>query len=390
MKSNLLFQYQNHTYTLLHPFLINGVEVSESICGNGEPFRYGRVASSKLTFKVYTDYLPGQTYLDVIRNCDYFRWACQMMNEDHYTVRDIYYVDNIDIHGNVATITAYNIINQLEVSAYAFIQSYASATQGITIANFLNALMDWWKNNYPIKGDVRLLYITDGTVPYQYIYPQKMDLSNVEDITVREVLSYALELMNAYVISRNNDLYVKTLNYRSTPITVDKTKYVSADLGYQPIPKPNCFVWGSSDGMGLTYISFIQADGTDVEIRNYDQSTRVFEQTENGYIRRQIYYLEANPFVDYAANKASSYRMTHLADMLVHDAPDYYAGEVVLLNDFGWDIGYQLLVDGKLMYIMEKTITPSGVVFRSNGSMDRNFQENRKGWVILVFKQPQS
>jgi hypothetical protein len=68
--------------------------------------------------------------------------------------------------------------------------------------------------------------------------------------------------------------------------------------------------------------------------------------------------------------------------------PDYYAGEVVLLNDYGWDIGDKMVVDNKTMFIMSKTIQPSGVVFSSTGSMDRNFQESRRGgYLILKYNQ---
>lgn len=387
MVSRLMIKVGNRTYIMTHQHLINGVTVNETINGDGNPFRFGKVSSAKLTFQFNIDLFD----IELVANSDYIVWVCKMMNESSLTVRDMFYVYDIEVHNKIATVTAYNWANKLEVSAYDFLSSF-STTGGVTIASFLTSLTTWWKNTYHIPMNPTVQYSGLLTnIQNQKVYPELIDLNDIQDITVRQLFEYCAEIMNAFVISRGSlagvKLIFKGLDLNSTTNIVDNTKYVSTDLGYWAIPGTNAFLWGSADGMGESFVLFLVQGSQYASYNIYDQSTRQINYTVPSYIKRQIYYLEANPLVNYSAATYGNYAVGLLANQIVK-APDYYAGEVVLLNDFGWDLGDKLIVDGKPIFIMEKTIQPSGVIFKSTGSMDRNFQETRRGgYIILNFKE---
>lgn len=383
MVSVLMIKVGNRNYTMTHQHLITGVTVNETINGDGNPFRFGQVSSAKLTFKFNIDLFD----VDLIANSDYIIWMCKMMNESALQPRDMFQVYDIEVHNKVATVTAYNFANRLEVSAYDFLNTY-STTGGVAISSFLTSLVNWWRTTYHIPLTMSIQYrLSISGLVQQKIYPELIDLNDIQDITVRQLFEYCAEIMNAFVICRRNVFIFKTLDLTSTSNIVDNTKYVSTDLGYWAIPGTNAFLWGSADGMGESYVLYkIQGDQY-AEYTIFDQSTRQINYTVPSYIKRQIYYLEANPLVNYSAATYSNYKVGALADQIVK-APDYYAGQVVLLNDFGWEMGDKLIVDGKPIFIMEKTIQPSGVIFKSTGSMDRNFQETRRGgYIILNFKE---
>lgn len=384
MVSVLMIKMGNRTYTMNHQHLITGVTVSQTINSDGNPFRFGKVSSAKLVFQFNIDLFDVET----VAKSDYIVWVCKMMNENSLTVRNMFYVYDIEIHGKIAKVTAYDWANKLEVSAFDFLDTF-STTGGVTISSFLTSLLTWWKNTYHIPLNQSIQYSGLLTnIQNQKVFPEMIDLATTDDITVRQLFEYCAEIMNAFVISRGTPAGIqfifKGLQLNDTGQVVDNTMYVSTDLGYWSIPGTNCFVWGSADSSGMRYVLYTKADGRQVSISIPDTGIRAIKQNDTGFVRRQIYYLEANPLVNYAVSAYSNYAAGSLGNQIVR-APDYYAGEVVLLNDYGWELGTKLLVDGKPFFIMEKTIQPSGVIFKSTGSMDRNFQEDRKGNTIIIF-----
>lgn len=389
MVSRLMIHSGNRLYTMTHQQLIKGVTVSETINGDGNPFRFGKVSSAKLTFQFNIDLFD----VEKVANSDYIVWVCKMMNESSLTVRDVFSVYDIEVHNKIATVTAYNFANKLEVSAFDFLSSF-STTGGVTIASFLTSLTTWWKNTYhiPMNPTVQFSGLINN-IQNQKVFPELIDLSTTDDITVRQLFEYCAEIMNAFVIARGTmqgvQLIFKGLQLSDTGQVVNNTMYVSTDLGYWSIPGTNCFVWSSADSSGMRYVLYTRADGRQVSINLPDTGIRAVKQNDTGFVKRQIYYLEANPLVNYAVSAYGNYAAGALGNQIIN-APDYYAGEVVLLNDYSWDLGTKLLVDGKPFFIMQKTIQPSGVIFKSTGSMDRNFQEERKGNTIIIFYEQTS
>lgn len=45
----------SYTYSMLPSAIVNGVTCQETINGDGEPFKFGKVVSAKLTFQFNTD-----------------------------------------------------------------------------------------------------------------------------------------------------------------------------------------------------------------------------------------------------------------------------------------------------------------------------------------------
>jgi hypothetical protein len=134
-----------------------------------------------MVFQFYTDLFD----VDKVASSDRIVWACKMMNENMPTIRDIYYVYDIEVHNKVATVTAYNMPNLWEVSAYEFLSSY-SGTGGIAISSFITSLLSWWATTYNFTINYTVSYSGLLTnIQNQKVFPELMDITNIQDITVR-------------------------------------------------------------------------------------------------------------------------------------------------------------------------------------------------------------
>ncbi len=299
----------------------------------------GCVACAELSFTFDTTTIAEE---DFIKN-QFTYYVRQFADEDWRQI-GIFNPEEVEVDKNLRKVTAYDNIIKFDVFIDDFIAGYDFP------AILYVMLRDLCSYCGVSRGADEL-----GMINEVYQFGDNFEAIN---ITGRQLLQYIAEAGAAFIYA-GEDGTLLTKRYHYNPkATLDNTKYVSysfADYTVSPVTK-----------------LVVQTTAEDVGV--------------SAGTGDNVYKIENNPlFYAESVNETQS-AVTNIYDTLSSGVGNYTPGEIELLEDFGLNCGDCISVNGKLFYIMEKTITPSGTTFKCNGNQKREQQASSINSEIVALR----
>ena len=329
---NILFSDISTDINFTDANLYGGVTYNIDINPDND-FMYGCVASASIEFTIdnsngRASELMGKT----------FDWYCQFENNSSFIKKGSFKVAEIKKTKNKATITAYDMVYDLEANADQWL---ASLTFPMTLKELTDSMAT--------KLNMTILLPEDTFS--SFVVNQNFITNNV---SYRQILSFIGQLTNRFFIATSTG-DIEGQRYTDNTTIIDNSKYISLTMDENPIdPIDRLQIQSTHDDIG-----YVVGTGTNT------------------------YIITENPLV-FSANKATA--TTTLATNLLDGLKNitYRPMKFSTFNDFGIKVGAILTVNGKACYVMKKTVKASGCEFECVGNKRRETQKTEQHSAITA------
>lgn len=321
-------------YSITNTEIKSGVDYSQNI-NSEDNLEFGVAAAASISLEVLDTEVEAQKYLGL--TCD---WYTMQGNETTWKLMGSFIINDVQHSTSISSkLSGFDNISLFDVDIEEWMRTI---TYPISLGNLFTQLC----------SRVGAQCVSSTFINSDF---QVYENASASGITGRQLLSYICQAAGGFARA-TADGKIEIANYSQAFITLDSTKYSECTLAIYNTPKiTKLTIKGTEEDLGTTI-----GDGD------------------------SVYQVVANPllFVD------SESQLDSVANNLFKILKDitYTPGSISLYQDFNIKCGDIITIDGNTFYVMEKSITSSGVELQCFGQRERTVISNQVNSELIALR----